>query len=398
MRVHASCGLALLLAMLQIAAPARADSWRAPTTLQYRSADGTWRLTVEPRALSDQRTFFRDQLDGKDRPGGVVGDTRTAAIGTMEHCIRDACKRAWQRNLLNGVAPVNAIVTDSGHVMTFDNWHSMGFGPHAVVLYDPAGSLVANYALTDFLPKEYVMALPRSVSSLHWRSSPRVHEDGVRIVVPVVVPSEAAEEEDDAHTRYVSVIFDPRDGAVALPAADVWAPALQQAASALALQRVVLAGEIEKALAPLLPPDSIDLTDWHAYLRDAYWRLEEDNTGFPATLVLPQPAAPDYEKEAKRFRTRLYETHDPDVIMLAALSQDTLLDVLRQEATKFRRGVPAWPRIYLLLDEKRFQQASVLLAPSRATLIRLDPTRAIPQRPDYLEAWEDYLQGRPDSQ
>ena len=86
------------------------------------------------------------------------------------------------------------------------------------------------------------------------------------------------------------------------------------------------------------------------------------------------------------------------VIMLAALSQDALLDVLKQEAASFRHGVPAWSRIYLRLDEEHFRQASVLFAPSGATLMRLDPARAIPQRADYLEAWEDYLRGRPDSE
>ncbi len=397
MRMRAAGGLVFLLAMLHLASPAYADTWRAPVTRQYRSADGAWRLTVEPRVSSDPRRHLGDRHTGEDRTHRAADDIQAAAIGTMERCIHGVCSRSWRRNLFNAVAPVSVIVTDDGHVMTLDNWSSMGFGPHAVVLYDPAGSPVANYALTDFLPEEYVMALPRSVSSLHWRGSPRIDRDSVRIVVPVVVPSEAADEEDNDHTHYVDVVFDPRDGAVTLPASDAWSPALQQAASALASQRAMVVEELERALAPLLPPDSTDLRDWHAYLRDAYSRLEADDTAFPATLVLPHPTAPDYDKEAKRLRARLHETHNPDVIMLAALSQDALLDVLKQEAASFRHGVPTWPRIYLLLDEARFRQASVLFA-SGTTLIRLDPARAIPQRVDYLEAWENYLRGRPDSE
>lgn len=398
MRMHAACGLVFLLATLQFASPAYADKWRAPTTQQYRSANGAWRLTVEPHLSSDQTSYLRDQPEGRARPGGGEGNTQTAAIGAMARCAQDVCTPSWQRNLLNGVAPVSVVVTDDGHVMTLDNWTSMGFGPHVVVLYDPTGSPVAKYALTDFLPKEYVKALPRSVSSLHWRGSPRIDEDGVRIVVPVVVPSEAAEEEDDARTRYVDVAFDPRDGAVALPTPDVWTSALRQAASALVTQRALLAEELAQALAPLLPPASDELRDWHAYLREAYSRLDKDDTAFPATLVLPLSTAPDYQEEVQRLRSRLYETEDPEVIMLAALSQDTLLDLLKKEATHVRPGVPAWSRIYLLFDEARFKQASLLFAPSGATLVQIDPARAIPQRAGYAEAWENYLQGRPDDE
>jgi hypothetical protein len=392
------CRLALLLTTLQATMVANADTWRPATTQTYTSSDDAWQLTIEPSVSSDQGAHVGDQTAGEDRSGEVANDARTSARGTMEHCIGGRCRRAWQHHLLNDVAPVSVLVTDSGYVMTLDNWVSMGFGPHAVVLYDPAGSLIAKYALVDFLPREYVMALPRSVSSLHWRDSPRIDRDGIRIVVPVVVPSEGAEEEDDTHTQFVDVVFDPRDGSVALPAPEVWMPAQKEAATALATQRALLADELEQAIVPLLPPDSREPLDWHVYLREAFSRLDEDEAGFPATFVVPSPADPGYAKEVGRLHARLQDAKARDVIMLGALSQDTLLDLLKQEAASFHPGMRAWPRLYLLLDAERFAQASALLAPSGATLIQLDPARAIPQRADYLEAWEDYLQGRPDEE
>lgn len=393
MRLRDLSRIALLLAILHAAAAAHADSWRPPTTRQYTSDDGAWRLTVEPRELSDQLTYFREQIDGKERPCGIAGDTQTSAIGTMEHCLQEMCRRVWQRNLLNGVAPVGVVVTDTGRVMTFDNWHSMGFGPHAVVAYGPDGIPVAKYALVDFLPEDYVMALPRSVSSLHWRGSPRTAADGERIVVPVIVPSDAADEEDDEHTRYVEVIFDPRDGSFALPPPGIWSPALRQASLTLAKQRESMAEELARALAPLLPPESGDLTDWHAYLRDAFSRMDNDDVTFPETFVFPAPTASGYGKEVGRLRSRLHEPGEPEVIMLAALSQDTLLEVLKEEAGGLPPDMPVRPRIYLLLDDARFAQASALLAASDATLVQIDPARPIPQRPDYQQAWENYLRG-----
>lgn len=386
MRLRDLCSVAVLLVTLQAATVANADTWRPATTQTYVSNDDAWRLTIEPRLSSDR--------SARDHGSGA----QTAALGTLEHCVRARCRRAWQRHLLNGVAPVSALVTDSGHVMTLDNWSSMGFGPHAVALYDSTGALIAKYALVDFLPREYVMALPHSVSSLHWRDNPRMDEDGIRIVVPVVVPSEAAEEEDDENTQFVDVLFDPRDGSVTLPAPDVWIAAQKEAASALAAQRVLLAQELEQAVMPLLAPDSREPLDWHVYLREAFLRLDDDEAVFPATFVLPSTADPGYGKEVERLHARLRDAKAQDVFMLAALSQDTLLDLLKQEAVGLRSGMFARPRFYLLLDGPRFAQASALLEASGATLIQLDPARAIPQRADYLEAWESYLQGRPDGE
>jgi hypothetical protein len=41
------------------------------------------------------------------------------------------------------VAPVSALVSEDGaYLITFDNWHSMGYGDDVVVLYRTDGTLI----------------------------------------------------------------------------------------------------------------------------------------------------------------------------------------------------------------------------------------------------------------
>eukprot|EP01035_Chromulina_nebulosa_P009054 gene9054-12233_t len=78
-----------------------------------------------------------------------LGDGKVIAQGWLER--RDAAghwSTVWRKPLVNDVSPVSALVAnDGGHVVTFDNWHSMGFGDDAVVIYGPDGAVVRAMAL-----------------------------------------------------------------------------------------------------------------------------------------------------------------------------------------------------------------------------------------------------------
>src|SRR3546814_8845680 len=41
----------------------------------------------------------------------------------------------WKAPLANDVAPVDAVVSNAGVSMTFDNWHGLGWGDDALVFY-----------------------------------------------------------------------------------------------------------------------------------------------------------------------------------------------------------------------------------------------------------------------
>src|SRR3546814_3592538 len=47
----------------------------------YASADGTWKLTIYPRELTNQLDYFQDKVDGKPNAGGIPGDSRKSPIG-----------------------------------------------------------------------------------------------------------------------------------------------------------------------------------------------------------------------------------------------------------------------------------------------------------------------------
>ena len=73
--------------------------------------------------------------------------------------------------LVNPVAPVDALLTNRGELVTFDNWHNFGFGA-VIAIYGPEGALRASYALEELYGEEQLSEVPRSVSSRWWRCRP----------------------------------------------------------------------------------------------------------------------------------------------------------------------------------------------------------------------------------
>ena len=98
-------------------------------------------------------------------------------------------RQVWRRPLLNEAAPVEVVVADDGrHVVTLDEWFRLGFGPHVVVLYGHDGTPTRALSLDEFLPANYIAALPHSISSIHWRAAVRSSPDGRSARIPVAVP------------------------------------------------------------------------------------------------------------------------------------------------------------------------------------------------------------------
>jgi hypothetical protein len=73
-----------------------------------------------------------------------------------------------QWDLVNPVAPVNFFVSDSGALITFDNWHNMGYGK-VVAIYNNRGQLIQSITLEDMYPQQLLEKISRSVSSRWWR-------------------------------------------------------------------------------------------------------------------------------------------------------------------------------------------------------------------------------------
>lgn len=150
--------------------PALADSWMLPGRKQYCSVNKQFCFVVFPKKLESQLKFFQDKSEGKKDAGAVANSKGNFCQGGFFKSGGDSQVRPlWSRQLVNEVAPVSALVSDSGkYVVTFDNWHTVGYGPDVVVIYGPEGKLIKQLGLEDFLSRDDMLRLRRSVSSIWW--------------------------------------------------------------------------------------------------------------------------------------------------------------------------------------------------------------------------------------
>lgn len=86
----------------------------------------------------------------------------------------------WTAPLSNRVAPVSALVSDSGrYVVTFDNWHQVGYGDDVVAVFDGSnGTLLWKYRLEDVLSNEELCQIKCSVSSRWWARGKHAMDEG----------------------------------------------------------------------------------------------------------------------------------------------------------------------------------------------------------------------------
>ncbi len=73
--------------------------------------------------------------------------------------------------LLNPIAPVDLLLSNAGYLITFDNWHNLGYGK-AVAIYGPSGKPVASWQLEQLYPHDQLDSIKKSVSSRWWRCAP----------------------------------------------------------------------------------------------------------------------------------------------------------------------------------------------------------------------------------
>lgn len=219
-------GLMTLLAACLLFAhetPAGADSWMLPSAREYVSENGRFRLTVLPRELRDQLSYFVDLERKKERAGQKRGG-RTEPLGILAERNADGSwSTRWRAPLVNDVAPTEAVVSDDGkYVITFDNWHAVGYGGDTVAIYGPDGEALRTLALSDFLSQDYIAALPHTTSSIHWRDKPRV--SGQDLVIPVAHPAKSI----GGLRQYVTFTATLPGGVLAPADAADWQTALQK--------------------------------------------------------------------------------------------------------------------------------------------------------------------------
>ena len=134
-----------------------ADQWPAPQTREVWSPSREYFVRVIPGKGIGETVGFR---------GAPTGPHATAEL--YRRASDRSYRVAWAITLANPVAPIDLFLTDSGYLVTLDNWHNMGYGK-IVAFYSPEGKLLRGYALDELFSAAEIEKLPRSVSSIWWR-------------------------------------------------------------------------------------------------------------------------------------------------------------------------------------------------------------------------------------
>jgi TonB family protein len=167
---------------------ANADTWRLPKKEKYYSPNKKHYLEVTPKKLESQLKYFEDKVDGQDNAGALKGVKDNRAKGAF-YSRRDdgGYSRKWKFPLVNEVSPVSAVVSSNGdYVVTFDNWHSVGYGDDVVVIYRSNGELIKKFGLEDLLTEGDIETLPHSVSSIRWGGEHYIDEANGLLVLKIV--------------------------------------------------------------------------------------------------------------------------------------------------------------------------------------------------------------------
>lgn len=163
-----------------------ADSWALPEPKKYYSESKRYYIEIIPRKLESQLQYFEDKVANKESAGSKKGVKDNYCKGSLyRQNEKGEYEKLWESRLSNDVAPVNALVSDSGeYVVTFDNWHSVGYGDDVVVIYGQGGKIVKKMSLSNIVPAN--TRLPRSVSSIWWGGKHYIDEKNLQLVLKVV--------------------------------------------------------------------------------------------------------------------------------------------------------------------------------------------------------------------
>src|SRR5262245_23102248 len=147
-----------------------ADSWELPKKEKYYSPNKMFYLEVTPKRLESQLKYFKDKAERRENAGAVseVKDNRAKGAFFVRRADGGYSKKL-EFLLVNEVSPVSALVSSKGdYVVTFDNWHSVGYGDDVVVIYRSNGALIKKFSLESLLTEGDIETFPHSVSSIWW--------------------------------------------------------------------------------------------------------------------------------------------------------------------------------------------------------------------------------------
>ena len=149
--------LAAILIGASIASPGTVDDWPAARVTNTFSENANYFVQIVPGSSFGDAVGFE---------GSSLGKYATASF---YHRVADkSYQLVSEVTLVNPVAPVESIVSNSGSLITFDNWSNVGYG-NVVAIYDVRGRLVRSWTLEQLYSPVQVRQIRASVSSRWWR-------------------------------------------------------------------------------------------------------------------------------------------------------------------------------------------------------------------------------------
>jgi hypothetical protein len=146
-----------------------ADDWAGPTTREVFSKDRAYFVRITPGESLGETVGFK---------GAKIGKHARAAFF---HIQPDRSYRFEREvEILNPVAPVDFFASNSGDLVTLDNWHNMGYGV-VLALYHSDGGLGKAYRLPDLFSKSEIDSFSESISSIWWRKGPTYVDEDQKI-------------------------------------------------------------------------------------------------------------------------------------------------------------------------------------------------------------------------
>ena len=145
-----------------------ADTWLPPKTKDYYSTDSSYFVRIVPRCVPEKYWKWVEASPKKKKRFSPQDTTVVPCHTMMFKRTKQGDSLIWKEKLINQIAPVSAIVSNDGqYLITFDNWHSLGYGIDVMVIYDKDGMMLKRHKLEDISPfpiNTYTM----SISSIWW--------------------------------------------------------------------------------------------------------------------------------------------------------------------------------------------------------------------------------------
>jgi tetratricopeptide (TPR) repeat protein len=139
------------------------DSWMAPGEITVKSPSGAWEATITP----DKSTNFEGHIKLVDEALANKASAKEYKFGATA-IVRPPKGEPLAFTLRSPWMPVDVVLLDDGTLVTFDQWHNMGYG-EVCTSYSPEGQVHWARTLAELVGTGRIGSFSHSTSSINWR-------------------------------------------------------------------------------------------------------------------------------------------------------------------------------------------------------------------------------------